>query len=133
MPERRKGQRRQRRTPVSVESRAADRRRGAERRQTVRLLAEMWTEEVSGKEAYFRRTGNISAGGALFDKAIPRPVGTPLTLRLTVPGDATPITVQAEVVSIASGGFGMGIKFHGFAGDGARRLQQFLLAAPATR
>jgi hypothetical protein len=93
----------------------------------------MWTEEVSGKDSYFRRTGNVSAGGAFFDKAIPRPVGTPLTLRLTVPGEATPITVQAEVVSIDSGGFGMGIKFQDFAGDGATRLRRFLLAAPVSR
>jgi hypothetical protein len=131
MPERRQGQRRLRRAPVTGERRGPDRRRSGERRQTVRLRAEIWTEEVSGKDTYFRRTGDIGAGGAFFDRAIPRPVGTALTLRLSLPGDDTPISVQAEVVSIAADGFGMGIKFRSFAADGSRRLKQFLVATLA--
>ena len=43
-------------------------------------------EEVSGEDVYFRRTGNVSIGGAYFDTPFPYEPGTEVTLKFGLPG-----------------------------------------------
>ncbi len=88
-------------------------------------------EEVSASgDVYFRRTGNVSAGGAFFERAVPHAVGTELTLKFLLPGEREKIVARGEVVSAPGGrgGLGMGIRFRRFEGDGQSRMRAFLLA-----
>ena len=72
--DRRLAERRKRHETVDVDRRSTDRRRGGDRREACRVPLELWMEEVSGEDVYFRRTGNVSAGGVFFDRAIPHSV-----------------------------------------------------------
>ena len=83
-----------------------------ERRQTARIPLEMWVEETTDNERYFRRAGNLSRGGLRLDHTIPLPQGTIVNLTFTLPGDSTPIDVGGEIVS-SSGpdDLRMGVKF----------------------
>lgn len=126
MNERRKGERRQRSQPVDPDRRRTDRRNSSDRRQRLRLPVEMWMEEVAGNDIYFRRTGNVSPGGVYFDKAIPHPVGTCLTLKFNLPGTDLILSAHGVVISIAADGLGMGVRFDRFDGDGAEQLERFI-------
>jgi len=88
-------------------------------------------EELSGDDIYFRRSGNIAAGGVFFDRAIPHPLGTVVTLKFALPGDREMVVARGEVVSSAASpdGLGMGVKFVHVEGDGAQRIRAFLTSA----
>ena len=58
-----------------------------ERRGGPRIPIEMWVEETTGSERYFRRAGNLSRGGLRLEHTIPLPVGTMVNLTFTLPGD----------------------------------------------
>ncbi|MEO1481688.1 MAG: PilZ domain-containing protein [Myxococcota bacterium] len=121
------------RTRVGDDRRLRDRRKNAERRSSPRLPLELWMEEIAEDgDVYFRRTGNVSSGGVYFDSAIPRAVGTELTLKFALPGDREMVVARGEVVSTRKGnnGLGMGIKFRRFEGDGHKRMRDYL-SAPA--
>ncbi len=83
-----------------------------ERRQAERISLEMWVEEKTDNERYFRRAGNLSRGGLRLDHTIPLPQGTHVNLTFTLPGDSTPVEVLGEIVS-GSGpdDLQMGVKF----------------------
>lgn len=84
----------------------------AERRGTPRIPIEMWVEETTDSERYFRRAGNLSRGGLRLDHTIPLPLGTVVNLTFTLPGDSTPVTVSGEIVSTAGPEeLRMGVKF----------------------
>lgn len=86
-------------------------------------------EEISPDgDVYFRRTGNVSTGGVYFDRSIPHPIGTELTLKLALPGDREMVVARAEVVSTRGGpnGLGMGVRFRRVEGDGQERIRDFL-------
>jgi uncharacterized protein (TIGR02266 family) len=87
--------------------------REKDRRASARLPIEMWVEELlDAQSQVFRRAGNLSRGGMYLDQTIPIPIGTRVRLRFTLPGDAIPTLVSAEIVSIsASDTLGMGVKF----------------------
>jgi uncharacterized protein (TIGR02266 family) len=83
-----------------------------ERRQTARIPLEMWVEETTDNERYFRRAGNLSRGGLRLDHTIPLPQGTVVNLTFTLPGDSTPVEVSGEIVSSAvPDDLRMGVKF----------------------
>lgn len=83
-----------------------------ERRQTERIPLEMWVEETTENERYFRRAGNLSRGGLRLDHTIPLPQGTVVNLTFTLPGDSTPVEVSGEIVSNAApDDLRMGVKF----------------------
>ena len=80
--DRRAGDRRKQQVNVTVERRSNERRQAIDRRVATRVPLELWMEEVSGDDVYFRRTGNVSVGGVYFDRAIPHPLGTIVTLNV---------------------------------------------------
>ena len=83
-----------------------------ERRQTARIPLEMWVEETTENERYFRRAGNLSRGGLRLDHTIPLPQGTQVNLTFTLPGDSEPVAVSGEIVSTAGPeDLRMGVKF----------------------
>ncbi len=126
--DRRKVERRHSQVSVSLDRRAASNRRTRDRRGGERVALELWMEEVSGDDVYFRRTGNVGEGGVYFDKAIPHPLGTMLTLKFSIPGDKEMVVARGEVVSAAGSehGLGMGVKFITVEGDGQDRLKQYI-------
>ncbi len=120
--------RRKRNLPVTVERRKNDRRNASDRREANRVPLELWMEEISGEDVYFRRTGNVSVGGVYFDRAIPHSLGTIVTLKFALPGDREMVVARGEVVN-ASGhaeNLGMGVKFIHVEGDGEARIRTYL-------
>lgn len=103
-----------------------------ERRQTERIPLEMWVEETTDNERYFRRAGNLSRGGLRLDHTIPLPQGTMVNLTFTLPGDSTPVEVAGEIVSSAGpDDLRMGVKFVSV-GEAARAQIDSYLARVGT-
>ena len=101
-----------------------------DRRTSVRLPVEMWTEELTDGSQVFRRAGNVSRGGMHLDHTIPIPVGTRVKLQFTLPNDNTPILVTSEIVSIATNNvLGMGVKFIDVDPVTQNRIDAYLLRA----
>src|SRR3954470_2682168 len=101
-----------------------------ERRGAPRLPIEMWVEETTGSERYFRRAGNLSRGGLRLEHTIPLPVGTKVNLTFTLPGDKVPIEVTGEIVSpTAPEDLRMGVKFTNLSADAQGRIDAFLARA----
>ncbi|MBC7792880.1 MAG: PilZ domain-containing protein [Clostridia bacterium] len=130
--DRRVADRRRDASKTNGERRRTDRRteRG-DRRGEERLPLELWMEELAGDDIYFRRSGNIASGGVFFDRAIPHPLGTVVTLKFALPGDREMVVARGEVVSAAAAGegLGMGVKFVHVEGDGQKRIRAFLKSA----
>ncbi|MBT6435980.1 MAG: PilZ domain-containing protein [Deltaproteobacteria bacterium] len=106
-------------------------RRGSERREHTRVSLELWMEELVGDDVYFRRTGNLSAGGVFFDSAIPHQLGTEMTLKFTLPGCKEMVVARGKVVShteAKTDGLGMGVKFISFEGNGKDKLKTYIRA-----
>jgi len=108
-------------------NRRATGRREKIRREGPRLPLELWMEEMAGDDIYFRRTGDVSIGGAYFDHAIPHELGTLVTLKFCLPGDQEMVVARGKVVRGASeNGLGMGIKFISIEGNGEQRIRSHL-------
>ena len=105
----------------------SDDQRQAERRQTARIPLEMWVEETTDNERYFRRAGNLSRGGLRLDHTIPLPQGTKVNLTFTLPGDSAPVDVSGEIVS-SSGpdDLRMGVKFLSLAAAAQAQIDAYL-------
>lgn len=98
-----------------------------ERRNEVRIPLEMWVEEATQNERYFRRASDLSRGGLRLNYTIPLPRGTMVNLTFTLPGDSAPITVAGEIVSTATPNeLRMGVKFVGLRGDCQARIEAYL-------
>jgi hypothetical protein len=125
--DRRAKDRRKKEKAVPADRRSKERRSG-DRREGVRVPLELWMEEVSGEDVYFRRTGNVGGGGVYFDRAIPHALGTVVTLKFALPGEREMVIARGEVVSTATGngGLGMGVKFISIEGNGKRRLRDYI-------
>jgi uncharacterized protein (TIGR02266 family) len=103
-----------------------------ERRGGPRIPIEMWVEETTGSERYFRRAGNLSRGGLRLEHTIPLPVGTSVNLTFTLPGDKAPIEVTGEIVSAAPPeDLRMGVKFTNLSQDALTKIEAFLSRAGA--
>jgi PilZ domain len=109
-----------------------ERRRGNDRRAAARIPLEMWMEEVEKGHTALRRTGDVSVGGAYFDRIVPHPLGTRIALRIPLPGEDREVRVYGEVVNLEKDGTGMGVKFVEFDGEGEQHLGAFLEKAGAT-
>ena len=89
-------------------------RRRAERRAEQRVPIDLWVESQQGEDLYFQRLGNLSAGGAHFEKTVPHPLGTRVKLRFSLPDAPGELSCLGEIVSASSLGSeepGMGVKF----------------------
>jgi hypothetical protein len=103
-----------------------------ERRGGPRIPIEMWVEETTGSERYFRRAGNLSRGGLRLEHTIPLPVGTVVNLTFTLPGDKIPIAVSGEIVSAAGPEeLRMGLKFIDATPEAQAQIDAFLARAGA--
>jgi hypothetical protein len=104
-----------------------------ERRGGPRIPIEMWVEETTDHERYFRRAGNLSRGGLGLDHTIPLPLGTQVNLTFTLPGDETPVTISGEIVSTAGPDeLRMGVKFTQPSAQAQAQIDAYLarVAAP---
>ena len=100
---------------------------GRERRKTERIPLEMWVEETTDNERYFRRAGTLSRGGLRLDHTIPLPMGTHVNLTFTLPGDSAAIVVSGEIVSNAGPeDLRMGVKFLNLSDEAAKRIDDYL-------
>jgi uncharacterized protein (TIGR02266 family) len=61
---------------------------------------------LSDEHFFAGRSGNISEGG-VFVVAEPKPIGTIIHVRFTLPGDARPMMVVTEVRWVSEGGMGL--------------------------
>lgn len=98
-----------------------------ERRQTERIPLEMWVEETTENERYFRRAGNLSRGGLRLEHTIPLPQGTLVNLTFTLPVDSSPVYLSGEIVSNATpDDLRMGVKFLRVAGSAQAKIDAYL-------
>jgi len=98
-----------------------------ERRLGPRIPIEMWVEETTESERYFRRAGNLSRGGLGLDHTIPLPLGTIVHLTFTLPGDSGPVKISGVIVSNAGpDDLRMGVKFIDIADEARLRLDAYL-------
>ena len=103
-----------------------------ERRGDARIPVEMWVEETTGSERYFRRAGNLSRGGLRLEHTIPLPVGTTVNLTFTLPGEKQPIAVTGEIVSATPPeDLRMGVKFTNVNDQARAQIDAFLSRAGA--
>ncbi|HEX3902177.1 MAG TPA: PilZ domain-containing protein [Polyangia bacterium] len=103
-----------------------------ERRGGPRIPIEMWVEETTGSERYFRRANNLSRGGLRLEHTIPLPVGTHVNLTFTLPGNKEPMEVTGEIVSAAAPEeLRMGVKFTNLSQEARAQIDAFLARAGA--
>jgi uncharacterized protein (TIGR02266 family) len=102
----------------------------AERRSAPRIPLEMWVEETTPEERYFRRAGNLSRGGLRLEHTIPLPIGTTVHLTFTLPGDSAPVSISGEIVSSTGpDDLKMGLKFVDVTADAQQRIDAYLTRA----
>jgi hypothetical protein len=107
-----------------------ERRDTGERRTAPRIPLEMWVEETTPDERYFRRAGNLSRGGLRLEHTIPLPIGTTLHLTFTLPGDSAPVTITGQIVSSTGpDDLKMGLKFTDVTADAQQRIDAYLARA----
>src|SRR4249920_3086592 len=92
-----------------------------ERRGGPRIPIEMWVEETTGSERYFRRAGNLSKGGLRLEHTIPLPVGTRVNLTFTVSGEIVSAAGPEELR--------MGVKFVDLSPEAQASIDAFLARA----
>ena len=128
-PDRRREERRNQAVNVSTDRRGQDR-RTQDRRQSARVPLDLWVEEEKGNELYFRRTGNVSAGGIWFEQTIPHTLGTKVRLRFSLPSGEM-IEAQAEIVNTpqSKDGLGMGLQFLEMTASAREALDRYLSEA----
>lgn len=103
---------------------------GPERRRDTRVSVTLWMMEEAEDHICYRRTADLSAGGAYFDPSIPHPVGTRMRLRIPIPESNTVLHAEAEVMNLTEDGEGMGVRFLLFDADGREQLRRFLETLP---
>src|SRR6476646_5794020 len=98
-----------------------------ERRGGPRIPIEMWVEETTNSERYYRRAGNLSRGGLRLDHTIPLPLGTVVNLTFTLPGEAAATQVSGEIVSTAGPEeLRMGVKFINVSAEAQAQIDAYL-------
>lgn len=95
-----------------------------DKRRQKRVAVDLWIEVDRGGELYFQRATNLSSGGAFFDKTIPLPVGTRVSMRFSLPGEDTEIACEGNIVNTAE--WGMGVEFIGLPEEAQRALERVL-------
>lgn len=112
-------------------------RRKVDRRISARHLLAIPMELTAGGDLYFHVSGDLSEGGAFFDRAIPHPVGTEVNVVFILPGDdLAPIRCRGQVVNVPEmgDGLGMGVQFLDLSEPDRVRIDVFAaeVEAPAT-
>lgn len=101
-----------------------------ERRKAARIPIEMWVEERTENERYYRRAGNLSRGGLRLEHTIPLPVGTTVHLSFTLPGEDVALDVSGVIVSSSGPDtLGMGVKFVDVLPEAEARLEAYIARA----
>ncbi|MDF1563962.1 MAG: PilZ domain-containing protein [Deltaproteobacteria bacterium] len=103
-------------------------RRKVDRRTSERHVLAIPMELTAGGDLYFHVSGDLSEGGAFFDRAIPHPVGTEVEVVFMLPGpDAVPIRCRGQVVNVPErgDGLGMGVQFLDLSDSDRDRIQSF--------
>ncbi|HEY7957546.1 MAG TPA: PilZ domain-containing protein [Polyangia bacterium] len=100
----------------------------SDRRTGARIPVKMWVEESSAGGLYFQRAANLSEGGIFLERTIPHPIGTMVSLQFTLPDEAEPLRVRAEIVNAAAAEaeLGMGLRFVELAEPEAERIRRFV-------
>ena len=102
-------------------------RHDGERRSDPRIPLEMWVEETTNEERYYRRAGNLSRGGLRLEHTIPLPIGTLIHLTFTLPGDDAPVSVSGQIVSSAGpDDLKMGLKFVNTTAEARQKIDAYL-------
>lgn len=71
-------------------------------------------------------TRDLSAGGAYFDRSIPKAVGERVEIRFTLPGDMRAIRCEGEIANVPdSQGYGMGVRFINLSPADAAHISEF--------
>ena len=104
---------------VEDSSAAEDRRTGADRRQSQRILIDLEVDYRCEDTFLFAYITDLSAIGIFIRTNNPEPPGVHLNLRFTLPGDEKPLELEGEVIWInpfRPGNFdninpGMGVRF----------------------
>ena len=113
---------------MSSETGPRGKRRDGERRSGPRIPLEMWVEETTDEERYFRRAGNLSRGGLRLEHTIPLPLGTVVHLTFTLPGDDAPVSISGQIVSSTGpDDLQMGLKFINTTPEAQRRIDAYLM------
>ena len=84
-----------------------------ERREGARIPVEMWVQETRGRDVYFLRASNVSAGGLFLEGSVPHPLGTAVSLEFILPGQLQALRVRGRIVNHphSGGELGMGVEF----------------------
>ncbi|MBL9037730.1 MAG: PilZ domain-containing protein [Archangium sp.] len=101
----------------------------SEKRRETRVPAELWIEAERDGELYYQRAVNLSVGGAFFAQTVPMPVGTRVTLKFALPGDAEEIACHGEIVTAKA--LGMGVHFIELSDDARARIERAVDAIAA--
>ncbi len=97
---------------------------GREKRKEERVPVDLWIEASRDGELYFQRASNLSVGGAYFAQTIPLPVGSRVSLKFELPGDAVPIVCEGDIVTAKE--LGMGVSFIGLTAADRKRVEALL-------
>ena len=96
----------------------------ADKRRQRRIPVELWIEAERNGELYFQRASNLSVGGAFFTQTVPLPVGTLVSLKFSLPGDAYEIQCKGEIVTAKD--LGMGVQFIDIAEIDVMRIESLI-------
>lgn len=95
-----------------------------EKRREVRVPVDLWIEAEREGELYYQRASNLSVGGAYFVQTVPLPLGTRVSLKFTLPGDAKEIACNGEIVTAKE--LGMGVHFVDLKHDDRARIEKLV-------
>jgi len=105
-------------------------RRAIARRAADRAHAPVWLTERTANGEYLYCATDMSEGGAFFDRALPKPLGTKLCLELELPDDERAIAVECRVVRASdSGEPGMAVQFTQISAEGYYRIRRYVREA----
>lgn len=110
MADRRRRERRRQEQGVGAERRKADRRKG-DRRTDARVPAELMVQVDNNGRRTYRRTADISLGGAGFASPLPYRLGARLRVGLQLPGQSQSLSLDGEVVGVSKAGLGTRVRF----------------------
>ena len=95
-----------------------------EKRKETRVPVDLWIEAARDGELYYQRASNLSVGGAFFVQTVPLPLGTRVSLKFTLPGDAHEIVCDGDIVSAKE--LGMGVQFVMLAPADRQRIEKLI-------
>lgn len=102
-----------------------------DKRKETRIPVDLWIEAARDGELYYQRASNLSVGGAFFVQTIPLPVGTRVSLKFELPGDAHELVCEGDIVSAKE--LGMGVQFVGLLPADRARIEKLIARAAAKK